>query len=177
VIFTQGENQMFRLSVTAALRAGALLIALSAATAAVAQTTQSANFSLAREVVVASGATRAFEGVIPSILQQSLSTFVQQNPDLGKDLSDTVKGMAPDFEKRVSEIVDIVASVYATRFSEGELKDILNFYRSGSGKKLVTLLPSVLEESFIKTQEWSAKISEQIVVRLRGDMKKKGHTI
>ena len=168
---------MFRLSVAAALRAGALLIALSAATAAVAQTTQSANFALARDVVVASGATRAFEGVIPSILQQSLSVFLQQNPDLGKDLSETVKGMAPDFEKRVSEIVDIVASVYATRFSEAELKDILNFYRSASGKKLVAQLPSVLEESFVKTQEWSAKISEQIVVRLRNDMKKRGHTI
>jgi uncharacterized protein len=168
---------MFRLTVAAALRAGALLIALSAATAAVAQTTQSANFSLARDVVVASGATRAFEGVIPSILQQSLSVFLQQNPDLGKDLSETVKGMAPDFEKRVSEIVDIVASVYATRFSEAELKDILNFYRSASGKKLVAQLPSVLEESFVKTQEWSAKISEQIVVRLRNDMKKRGHTI
>jgi uncharacterized protein len=168
---------MFRLTVAAALRAGALLIALSAATTAVAQTTQSANFPLARDVVVASGATRAFEGVIPSILQQSLSVFLQQNPDLGKDLSETVKGMAPDFEKRVSEIVDIVASVYATRFSEAELKDILNFYRSASGKKLVAQLPSVLEESFVKTQEWSAKISEQIVVRLRNDMKKRGHTI
>jgi hypothetical protein len=168
---------MFRLTVAAALRAGALLIALSAATAAVAQTTQSANFPLAREVVLASGATRAFEGVIPSILQQSLSVFVQQNPDLTKDLTETVKGMAPDFEKRVSEIIDIVASVYATRFSEAELKDILNFYRSASGKKLVAQLPSVLEESFIKTQEWSSKISEQIVIRLRNDMKKRGHTI
>jgi uncharacterized protein len=168
---------MFRLTVAAALRAGALLIALSAATASVAQTTQSTNFPLAREVVVASGATRAFEGVIPSILKQSLSVFVQQNPDLTKDLTETIKGMAPDFEKRVSEIIDIVASVYATRFSEAELKDVLNFYRSASGKKLVAQLPSVLEESFIKTQEWSSKISEQIVVRLRADMKKRGHTI
>jgi hypothetical protein len=102
---------------------------------------------------------------------------VQQNPDLQKDLTETVKAMSPDFEKRVSEIVDIVAGVYAMRFSEAELKDILTFYRSASGKKLVSLLPSVLEESFVKTQEWSAKISEQIVQRLRADMKKKGHTI
>jgi hypothetical protein len=142
-----------------------------------AQTTTPANFALARDVVVASGATRAFQGVIPSILQQSLGVFVQQNPDLTKDLTETVKAMSPDFEKRVTEIVDIVAGVYATRFTEAELKDILTFYRSASGKKLVAQLPGVLEESFVKTQEWSAKISEQIVVRLRADMKKKGHTI
>ena len=168
---------MFRLNVAAALRAGALLFALTAASASVAQTTQSANFQLARDVVIASGATRAFEGVIPSILGQSLNVFVQQNPDLTKDLTETVKGMAPDFEKRISEIIDIVANVYATRFSDAELKDILAFYRSASGKKLVAQLPNVLEESFVKTQEWSAKISEQIVIRLRADMKKRGHTI
>jgi hypothetical protein len=168
---------MFRLTVAAALRAGALFIALAASSAAMAQTTTPANFALARDVVVASGATRAFQGVIPSILQQSLGVFVQQNPDLTKDLTETVKAMSPDFEKRVTEIVDIVAGVYATRFTEAELKDILTFYRSASGKKLVAQLPGVLEESFVKTQEWSAKISEQIVVRLRADMKKKGHTI
>jgi hypothetical protein len=168
---------MFRLSVAAGLRAGALLIALTASSVATAQTSTHANFTLARDVVVASGATRAFQGVIPSILQQSLSVFVQQNPDLQKDLTETVKAMSPDFEKRVAEIVDIIANVYAMRFSEGELKDILTFYRSTSGKKLVALLPGVLEESFHKTQEWSAKLSEQIVQRLRADMKKKGHTI
>ncbi|HEY7458506.1 MAG TPA: DUF2059 domain-containing protein [Xanthobacteraceae bacterium] len=168
---------MFRLTVAATLRAGALFIALAASSAAMAQTTTPANFALARDVVVASGATRAFQGVIPSILQQSLGVFVQQNPDLTKDLTETVKAMSPDFEKRVTEIVDIVAGVYATRFTEAELKDILTFYRSASGKKLVAQLPGVLEESFVKTQEWSAKISEQIVVRLRADMKKKGHTI
>jgi uncharacterized protein len=169
---------MFRLTFAAVLRAGAFMIALAAGSAALAQSTATpANLPLARDVVLASGATRAFQGVIPSILQQSLGVFVQQNPDLSKDLTETIKAMAPDFEKRVTEIVDIVASVYATRFSEAELKDILNFYRSTSGKKLVAQLPGVLEESFVKTQEWSSKISEQIVVRLRNDMKKKGHTI
>jgi hypothetical protein len=169
---------MFRLTFATILRAGALMIALAAGSAALAQSTAtSANLPLARDVVLASGATRAFQGVIPSILQQSLGVFVQQNPDLSKDLTETVKAMAPDFEKRVTEIVEIVASVYASRFSEAELKDILNFYRSASGKKLVAQLPGVLEESFVKTQEWSSKISEQIVIRLRNDMKKKGHAI
>lgn len=169
---------MFYSKVAVALRAGAFLIALAAVSQpAAAQTGQSDSFQLARDVVVASGATRAFEGVVPSILQQSLGVFVQQNPDLQKELTESIKSIAPEFEKRVSEIIDIVARVYASRFSEGELKDILAFYRSDSGKKLVTLLPNVLEESFAKTQEWGGKISEEIVLRLRAEMKKKGHAI
>jgi hypothetical protein len=169
---------MFR-STLAGLRAVTLLIALGAfGSAALAQNSPSApNVQLAREVVVASGATRAFEGVVPSILQQSLNVFVQQNPDLQKDLVESLKAIGPSFEKRTSEIIDIIASVYATRFTPQELKELLTFYQSAVGKKFVTLLPNVLEESFIKTQEWGGRLSEEIVRTMRAEMKKRGHTI
>lgn len=170
---------MFRSTVAGALRALALLAVLAASSAtALAQATPATSaVQLARDVVVASGSTRSFDGVIPSILQQSLSVFVQQNPDLQKDLTESIKTIAPAFEKRSSEIVDIVARVYATRFSEAELKELLTFYRSPVGKKFVAALPSVLEESFVKTQEWGGKLSEEIVIGLRAEMKKRGHTI
>jgi hypothetical protein len=35
----------------------------------------------------------------------------------------------------------------------------------------------VLEESFIKTQEWGGRLSEEIVQSLRVEMKKRGHAI
>lgn len=170
---------MFRSTLAGALRALTLMAALGVfGTAAMAQTSPSeANVQLAREVVVASGATRAFEGVVPSILQQSLNVFVQQNPDLQKDLVESLKTVAPTFEKRVSEILDIIAGVYATRFSQQELKELLTFYQSAVGKKFVTLLPNVLEESFVKTQEWGGKLSEEVVRTIRAEMKKRGHTI
>jgi len=170
---------MFRSTVAGALRTVTLLLALAAfAPAAMAQSgSGAANVQLARDVVLASGATRAFDGVVPSILQQSINVFVQQNPDLQKELVEAVKTIAPVFEKRSSEIVNIIATVYATRFTQAELKELLAFYQSAVGKKFVTQLPSVLEESFVKTQEWSGKISEEIVQGLRAEMKKRGHTI
>jgi hypothetical protein len=173
------EIEMFRSTVAGALRAGAVLLALTALyTPALAQSSPSAaNVQLAREVVLASGATRSFDGVIPSILQQSLSVFVQQNPDLQKDLTEATKTIAPGLEKRATEIIDIIAGVYATRFTQTELKELLNFYTSTVGKKFVTLLPSVLEESFVKTQEWGGKLSEEVVQQLRTEMKQRGHTI
>lgn len=170
---------MFRSTVAGAMRAISLLLALAVfGGSAAAQTApSSANVQLAREVVVASGATRAFDGVVPSILQQSLNVFVQQNPDLQKDLVESMKVIGPVFEKRATEIINIIATVYATRFSVGELKELLSFYQSALGKKFVTQLPSVLEESFVKTQEWGGKLSEEIVQSLRAEMKKRGHTI
>lgn len=169
---------MFRPTV-AALRAITLFLAVAAfGSSALAQSAPSAaNVEVARQVVVASGGNRAFEGVVPSILQQALSVFVQQNPDLQKDLVEGLKTIAPGFEKRADEITNIIATVYATRFTSAELKELLDFYHSAVGKKFVSLLPSVLEESFVKTQEWGAKLSEEVVQTLRAEMKKRGHTI
>jgi len=170
---------MHRSTIAGALRAGVLAIALAGvAGAAWAQSAPSAaNVKIAREIVLASGATRAFEGAVPSIMQQALSIFVQQNPDLQKELLGTAEALRPEFEKRASEIVDIIARAYAGRFSEAELKTILSFYQSDVGKKFVAQLPAVLDEGFTRTQEWGAKLSEEVVVRMRTEMKKKGHAI
>jgi len=173
-----GENRMFRTFVAGALRAGALAIVLAGFSgAAFAQQPSSGNVKLGREIVEASGATRAFEGVVPSIIQQTANIFTQQNPDLQKEIIASLKVLASDFEKRKVEVADIVARVYATRFSEAELNEILTFYRSPTGKKFVVQLPTILEESYAKAQEWGGKLSEEIVVKLRAEMKKKGHTI
>ena len=172
---------MFRSIVADVLRVGALVLALSgfAGAAQAQQPAQpsAAHVQLGHDVVVASGATRAFENVVPSILQQTLNVVLQQNPDLQKDLVASVQAIRPEFEKRQGEITDIVARIYAQRFTEAELKEILSFYRSPTGKKFVTDIAAVLEQSFVKTQEWGGKLSEEVVVRLRAEMKKKGHTI
>ncbi|MCC6948481.1 MAG: DUF2059 domain-containing protein [Bradyrhizobiaceae bacterium] len=157
--------------------AAVLLVALTAFSNAAMAQSATGNVGLAHSVVLASGASRSFDGVIPSILGQSLNVFIQQNPDLQKELTEAMKTIAPGFEKRKDEIINIIAAVYATRFTDAELKELLAFYNSATGKKMVSVLPSILEESFVKTQEWSGKISEEIVQGLRAEMKKRGHTI
>jgi hypothetical protein len=167
--------------VAGALRAGAFALMLaSLPLAAYAQqppAPSAAYMQLARDVVEASGATRAFDTVIPAMMQQAYTMFAQQNPDLAKPLQESIIAIRPDFDARRVEIRDIVALVYTKKFSEAELKDLLGFYRSATGKKFVTEIPAVLEESFGRTQEWGGKLSEEIVARLRAEMKKRGHAI
>ena len=166
--------------VAGALRAGALAFALASfplVAHAQVPNPSASHLAVARDVVEASGATRAFDTVIPVMLQQSYNMFVQQNPDLQKPLQESIVAIRPEFDNRRGEIRDIVALVYTKKFSEPELKELLAFYRSATGKKFVAEIPSVLEESFARTQEWGAKLSEDVVARLRVEMKKRGHAI
>jgi len=169
---------MYRKIALHLLRVGAFALMLAVPGLAFAQAQPTAaQLQAAREVVEASGATRSFDPIIPGMLQRTINAFVPQNPDLQKPIVESVQTIAPTFEKRRSEIVDILARVYAAKFTEAELKELLVFYRSTIGKKFVAGQPAILEESFRNTQEWSAKLAEEIVNALRAEMKKRGHTI
>jgi uncharacterized protein len=176
---------MYRPTIVRALRAGALTIALGMlATGAFAQAPapkgpppSAAQIQLARDIIDASGAARAFDGIIPSIMQQAYSAFLQQNPDLQKPLVESINTIRGDFEKRQPEIVGIMATTYASHFTESELNELLAFYRTPTGKKLVTELPKVLEESFARAREWGSKTSDEFIAVLRAEMKKRGYTI
>ena len=173
-------------TIARAFRVGALIITLGMlATEAGAQQQaapkgpppSAAQVQLAREIIDASGAARAFDGIIPTIMQQAYGSFLQQNPDLQKPLVESINAIRGDYEKRQPEIVGLMANAYASHFTEAELKELITFYRSPTGKKLVTELPAVLEESFARAREWGAKVSEEFITTLRAEMKKRGHNI
>ena len=176
---------MNRPTIIRALRASALIVALAMfAGGAYAQQPaakgtppSAAQVQLARDIIDASGAARAFDGVIPTIMQQAYGSFLQQNPDLQKQLVEAVNTIRGDFEKRQPEIIALMAQAYAGHFTEAELKELITFYRSPAGQKLVKELPAVLEESFGAVRQWGGKTSEEFIAALRAEMKKRGHTI
>ena len=161
-----------------AFRAGAILVALFGFTAAAqAQAPSAANQKLARQVVELTGVSRGFEGAIPQVFQQVYGTYIQQNPDLSKEIAGVLQDLIPEFDKRKEEIVGIISRVFAEKFTEAELNDLLAFYNTPTGKKYVTTTGDIGRDSLAKIQEWSLALNKQLTDRLRAEMKKKGHTI
>jgi hypothetical protein len=157
-------------------RAGAFLIALFGFAAA-AQAQSASHLQAAREVAEITGAGKAFETALPQIFKQVYETYTQQNPDLQRDISGVMQSLIDEFKKRESEIVGIVAQSFAAKFTEAELKEMLAFYNSPIGKKLVSENRAVLQDAYGKVQDWSGKQSQLLINRLKEEMKKKGHTI
>lgn len=85
--------------------------------------------------------------------------------------------MLPEFEKRKAEISAILARVYAEKFSEAELKEIIAFYESPTGKKFVGATADIGKQTMGRLQEWSGKVSKDATDRLKAEMKKKGHNL
>jgi len=82
-----------------------------------------------------------------------------------------------DYATRTAELMTEVAKVYASRFTEQELKDALSFYKSPLGRKLVSEEPSILDQSMRTAQTWAEGLSQEIIAKMRTEMKKRGHDI
>ena len=159
-----------------ALSAGAVAIALLAAPA-VAQPAQpsAAAMATAKQLVEVTGATTLFSPLIAGVVEQSKLLFLQQNPMLQKDLNEIADKMRTDLQPRFEEVIGEIARQYATHFSEAELKEILTFYQSPAGKKMLQEQPKVVNGSMQFAQDWANKLSTEVTAKMREELKKKGH--
>jgi hypothetical protein len=158
------------------LAIAAVLMSL-CASAAQAQAPTPAALATARELIQTKGGSAMFDPVIVSMVEQTKGALLQTNPQLAKDLNDVAVQLRTEFAARKSELLDHTAKLYADRFSEQELKDLLAFYKSPLGKKMTTIEPQVLDETFNYIQQWGQRTSEEVMTRFRAEMKKKGHNL
>ncbi|MGA9122378.1 MAG: DUF2059 domain-containing protein [Pseudolabrys sp.] len=110
--------------------AGVVIGLLAFAAVTNAQRASVAAVQMAKEIVTVTGATAVFNPLILGVIGQAKNLFLQQDPGLGKDLNEIAAKMRTDLAPRFSELTDEVAKLYATHFTEAELKELLAFYRS-----------------------------------------------
>jgi hypothetical protein len=133
--------------------------------------------SLARDVVLYSGIARSFQVIVPQYLDQIGANLTRTRPDLIRDLNVVMEQVKPEFDKRVDEMVDNAAKIYAARLNEQQLKDTAAFFKSPSGVAYVQVQPALMNDLFPAMQAWQKRMSEDMVTRIRAEMKKKGHDI
>lgn len=131
------------------------------------------HLALAREVMLSSGIARSFDAIIPSFADQIRKQAVTR-PEIQKDLDEVLVALQPEMELQKQRMIDIAARTYAAKFSEPELTDIANFFRSPAGKRYVEMQPALLDEMVRAMQGWTEEVSEYIMIRVRAEMGKRG---
>jgi uncharacterized protein len=167
------------------LRAAAFALALAAfggvAFGGVAQAQQPAPtpaaIALAREILILKGASEMWDPIIPNTISRARNMFLQTNINLAKDITEIADQLRAEYAPRAAELSNEVAAAYAARFTEPELKELLAFYKSPIGRKAIAEEPQVIDASAARMLEWGGKFSEEIIVKMRTEMKKRGHDL
>jgi hypothetical protein len=133
--------------------------------------------AIAKELIALKGGAQMFEGVVGGVIDSAKNTFLPTNPNLGKPLNEATAVLQKEFASKKLELVNEVARIYARHFTEQELKELLAFYKTDLGKKVLVEEPAAIDDSFKRAQEWSNTFSEQVIDRLRAEMKKKGYDL
>lgn len=136
-----------------------------------------AAFALAMEVLTLKGADKMFAPLVPGIITNVKNILLQNNLNLSAELNEVAVRLAREYNPRLASLTRYSAQLYATRFTERELAQIVAFYKSPLGKKVIEAEPAVLEKSMAHANEWAKKMEQEILERFRAEMKKKGHNL
>jgi hypothetical protein len=115
--------------------------------------------------------------VARGVVEKVKESIMQTNFMFQKDINEITVQLHKEFDGRSSELIDHTAELYASHFTEPELKQILTYYQSPLGQKMIVEEPKILDESLQQANGWADKLSGDVMNRMRAEMKKRGHDI
>ena len=136
-----------------------------------------AAIAAAKEILAMKNAAAMYANAVPNLVEQTKNVLMQSNLNYQKDLNEVAIIVAKNLAGREKEIGEGMAQVYANEFTEQELKDLVNFYKSPLGQKLLASEPRAIQFSMSYMNQWAQQFAEVINGQFRAEMKKRGKDI
>src|ERR1700758_4365147 len=131
----------------------------------------------AKELLALKNASGMYQAAVPNIVERTKTTLLQTNLNYQKDLNEVAVIVAQRLAGREQEIGDGMAQIYANEFTEQELKDLVAFYKSPLGAKLLANEPRAIQFSMSYMNQWAQQFAEIVNGEFRAEMRKRGKQI
>jgi hypothetical protein len=136
-----------------------------------------AAIAAAKEILAMKNASAMYASAVPNLVAQTKDALLQANLNYQKDLNEVAVIVAQQLNGREKELGEGMAAIYASEFSEQELKDLVTFYKSPLGQKLLTTEPKAIQLSMQFMTQWGRTFSETVNAAFRAEMRKRGKEI
>jgi hypothetical protein len=136
-----------------------------------------AAIAAAKEILAMKNVSMMYAKAVPNVVQQTKDALLQNNLNDQKDLNEVAVVVAQKLAGREKEIGDGMAQIYANEFTEQELKDLVTFYKSPLGQKLLASEPRAVQFSMSYMNQWAQQFAEIVNGEFRAEMRKRGKNI
>ncbi len=136
-----------------------------------------AALAAAKEILGMKNVSAMYASAVPAIVDQTKNSLLQSNLNYQKDLNEVAVVVAQNLAGREKEIGDGMAQIYANEFTEQELKDLVTFYKSPLGQKLLSNEPRAIQSSMAFMNQWARQFAEFVNGQFRTEMRKRGKEI
>lgn len=161
-------SRLARLGATAVLAIGL------AAGSASAEEFAKDHLAAARAAVIASKANEGFDEILIGVTAQTKQALVRRNPSVSAQIEAATNAAALELVAKRADLDNQVTEIWAARFSKAELEEITKFYNSPVGQKFTKEIGGMAQMIGMAAQVWQKKIGEEMVAKVRAEMKKKG---
>ncbi len=112
--------------------------------------------------------------VVPAMMAELEQNVNKTRPEIRDSLRETLKAIKPEFDKTAEQTYSTAATILAQQMSEKEIVDVAAFFESPAGKKYLAIEPVFRQKFSSVAVPWQDKLSTDILVRAREEMRKKG---
>jgi hypothetical protein len=131
----------------------------------------------AKEILAMKNANAMYASAVPNVVEQTKNALMQTNLNYQKDLNEVAIIVAKNLAGREKEIGEGMAQIYANEFTEQELKDLVTFYKTPLGQKLLATEPRAIQFSMSYMNQWGQVFAQTVNDAFRAEMKKRGKDI
>lgn len=129
----------------------------------------------AHELLDAMNAVQLVEGITNSMLGEALARLRASNPQVSdRALATISKAFREEFAAHTDELMELLATIYATNFNEDELHQLAGFYRSDLGRKTLELTPKMMQQIMPDAERIGQEVAARVRVRVRDALQPHG---
>lgn len=162
-------------SLASRLAVAALVVGL--ATTARAEDYTKEHIAAAKAAIEASHVADGLDGILIGVAQQTKTLLARTNPALQNQIDEVTNAAAIELAAKRPELDKQIQEVWAARFTKEELQKIAEFYTSPVGQKLSKETGGMVQMSGVAAQVWQQKIGQEMLAKVREEMKKRGHAL
>jgi hypothetical protein len=122
-------------------------------------------------------AAAMYANAVPNIVAQTKDQILSTNLNYQKDLNEVAVIVAQKMAGKEKEIGEGMAQIYCNEFTEKEMTDLLAFYKTPLGQKLLTSEPRAIQFSMSYMNGWARNFAETVNGEFRAEMRKRGKQI
>lgn len=137
----------------------------------------------AREFITALRIPDQFQNAVPALIAQTAQRIVQSdiaiqgNAARRTALEESGRVVAEGLRGERDQLTASIAILYATRFTEAELRELTTFLRSPTGQKFVGLSGPLGQEAVAVANQWTDQMLRLIFDGFRAEMRQRGHPL
>jgi hypothetical protein len=134
--------------------------------------------AMAKEVLELLGHMSVPETAMLGAIEGPRNIFIQGNPTLEKPLREVTIKLISEMRPRLEELRQIMARAYAEYYTEQELKELLTFFKTPTGKKFAASDTKIVHEQvYGRVDGWLGKLAQEVSEKIRAEMKRGGYNL